>query len=123
MDPYIIAVDFDGTLCEEAWPDIGKENNTVINYILRKQKEGCKIILWTNRVGIYLERALAWCKDRGIIFDAVNENLPEIIKKHGTDSRKIFADEYLDDRAVIGFMRYHHWKYWKPCKFFEEAKI
>ena len=108
--PCIIAVDFDGTLCENAWPDIGKEFTDVINYILIRQQLGAKIILWTNRVGIYLERAIAWCSDRGLIFDAVNENLPEAVTAYGHDSRKIFADEYLDDSAAKGIDSFRQWK-------------
>lgn len=107
--PYIIAVDFDGTLCENAWPDIGEEYDDVINYILERQKQGAKIILWTNRVGIYLERAVAWCSDRGLIFDAVNENLPEVVKEYGSDGRKIFANEFLDDSAAKGTNRFREW--------------
>lgn len=108
--PYIIAVDFDGTLCENSWPDIGPENDDVINYILYRQKLGAKIILWTNRTGIYLERAVAWCSDRGLIFDAVNENLPEAVKEYGHDSRKIFADEFLDDHGAKGVDRFRQWE-------------
>lgn len=36
-----------------------------------------------------------------MIFDAVNENLPEIIAEFGGDTRKIFANEYIDDRNVM----------------------
>ena len=42
-----------------------------------------------------------WCAARGIAFDAVNENLPEIVERFGGDTRKVFADEYLDDKAVL----------------------
>ena len=44
---------------------------------------------------------MAWCKEHGIIFDAVNENLPEIVKAFGGDCRKIYADEYIDDKNVL----------------------
>lgn len=102
-DATIIAVDFDGTLCENAWPEIGEPNSEVIYYILKRQKEGCKIILWTSRFGKQVDEAVNWCKDRGLYFDAVNENLPEIIELFGQDSRKIYADEYIDDKARIKF--------------------
>ena len=36
----------------------------------------------------------------GVEFDAVNENLPEVIERMGGDTRKVFANEYWDDRAV-----------------------
>lgn len=47
-----------------------------------------------------MEDAVAWCKERGIEFDAVNENLPELIELYGNDCRKINADIYIDDKAV-----------------------
>jgi hypothetical protein len=100
MKTRIIAVDFDGTLCENAWPEIGKPNMAVIDYILHQQHTGARIILWTCRAGSRLEAALQWCGEQGISFDAVNENLPDIIKAFGGDCRKVFADEYLDDKAI-----------------------
>jgi len=101
MADMIIAVDFDGTLCENAWPGIGRARAGVIDYVLGQQMTGAKLILWTNRKGERLEEAVKWCAARGIAFDAVNGNLPEIIERFGGDTRKVFADEYLDDRAVL----------------------
>jgi len=101
MSDYIIAVDFDGTLCENAWPGIGEARAGVIDYVLGQQMTGAKIILWTNRRGEKLEEAVRWCAARGLAFDAVNENLPEVIERFGGDTRKVFAHEYLDDRAVL----------------------
>lgn len=97
----IIAVDFDGTLVENKWPEIGAPIEKNIAKVKTEQEAGAKIILWTNRVGEPLEKALSFCKEQGIHLDAVNENLPEIIKAFGTDCRKIFANEYWDDRAVL----------------------
>lgn len=96
----IIAVDFDGTLCENKWPEIGAENKTVISELLEAQAEGAAIILWTCREGELLDKAVRWCYDRGIEFDAVNENLPQMIEKWGTNPRKLGATEFWDDRAV-----------------------
>ena len=97
----IIAVDFDGTLVENKWPEIGAPIEKNIAKVKAEQEAGAKIILWTNRVGEPLEKALAFCEAQGIHLDAVNKNLPEIIKAFGTDCRKIFANEYWDDRAVL----------------------
>lgn len=97
----IIAVDFDGTLCANAWPNIGAPRKGVIDYVIRRRQNGAKIILWTSRTGELLKDAVEWCADHGITFDAVNENLPEIIEYYGTDPRKITADEYLEDKAVL----------------------
>lgn len=96
----IIAVDFDGTLCENKWPEIGAANDELIEYLKKRQASGDKIILWTCRVGELLQQAVRFCYNRGLIFDAVNENLPETLEWMNDDSRKIFANEYIDDRNV-----------------------
>lgn len=96
----IIAVDFDGTLCENKWPEIGEPNIRLIECLKEDQREyGTKLILWTCRAGEKLEEAVNWCADHGLVFDAVNENLPEVVEWMGGDTRKIFADRYIDDRA------------------------
>ena len=96
----IIAVDFDGTLCKNAWPDIGEPNTFLIAYLLNRQQfYGDKLILWTCRTGERLQEAVDWCHKRGLKFDAVNDNVPEMVAKFDNDSRKIFADWYIDDRA------------------------
>jgi hypothetical protein len=96
----IIAVAFDGTLCVNEWPAIGAPRTAVIAWILARKQCGDKLILWTNRVGERLDGAVAWCREQGIEFDAVNENLPEIVQEFGGDCRKVFANVYLDDRAM-----------------------
>lgn len=96
---YIIAVDFDGTLCENEYPKIGKMNRELIGYLKEKREFGQKVILWTCRSGELLRQAVAMCEKEGLYFDAVNENLPEIIAAFGADTRKIFANEYIDDRS------------------------
>lgn len=98
-DVKVIAVDFDGCLCEDAWPEIGAPRLDVIKKAHNKQKHGFKLILWTCRNGELLDNAVAWCADHGLVFDAVNEQVPELLSRFGTDSRKVFAHEYWDDRA------------------------
>ena len=84
MNEQIIAVDFDGTLCEKKWPEIGEPNTKLIGYLIMVQKTiGAKIILWTCRVGEMLNKAVNWCSKHGLEFDAVNENLPHIIDRFG----------------------------------------
>jgi len=96
----IIAVDFDGCIVENKYPDIGEAIPETIRRLLDEQAGGTKIILWTCRVGKRLDAAVGFCKGQGIKFDAVNENLPEVIAEFGGDTRKIYADEYWDDMAV-----------------------
>ena len=97
----IIAVDFDGTLCENMWPEIGPANWRIIFALMRRQAEGDKIILWTCREGELLDEAVSWCINHRLHLDAVNANLPEMIQKYGSDCRKVYADEYWDDKSVI----------------------
>ena len=80
----IIAVDFDGCLCESKWPNIGEPHNEVIHELIREQANGAKLILWTCREGQLLQAAVMWCLNRGLKFDAVNDNLPEMQELYGT---------------------------------------
>lgn len=98
--PTVIAVDFDGTLCESAWPGIGKPRQPVIRELIRRQRMGARIVLWTCRTGKLLDEAILWCLDRGIVFDAINGNVPERVRQYGDDPRKVSADEYWDDKAI-----------------------
>lgn len=103
MDPYnrqIIAVDFDKTLSMARWPEVGEPNVKLFSFLKLKQAAGARIILNTCRTGEPLENAVEFCKENGLVFDAVNENLPEMIEKYGNDCRKISADVYIDDRAM-----------------------
>lgn len=98
--PMTIAVDFDGTLCENKWPEIGEEKWGTLRWCQEARAGGARLILWTNRVGQRLHEAVEWCGEHGLAFDAVNENLPEVIELFGGDTRKIVADLYIDDKAV-----------------------
>ena len=97
----IIAIDFDDTLFKTKWPDILEPIWEVIERAKEEQRNGAKLILWTCRCGEYLDEAVVACRLVGLIFDAVNENLPESIETFdGTDSRKVFANEYWDDLSL-----------------------
>lgn len=98
--PYIIAVDFDGTLVEDKFPEIGKPKERVWTELLDAQKNGCKIILWTSRDNERLKEAVEFCISRGLHFDAINENLDECKVLFNNDTRKVYANEYWDDKAV-----------------------
>jgi hypothetical protein len=100
MNPKIIAIDFDGCLVTNMYPEIGEPINETIDMLIAEQKAGAKVILWTCRQDDKLRAAVQWSAKHGIYLDAINENLPERIKFFGGDTRKVFADEYWDDRAV-----------------------
>ena len=96
----VIAIDFDGTLFENKWPEIGMPIALNINRAKNEKANGAVLILWTCREGEELAEALAACKAVGLEFDYVNENADELKAEFGTDPRKIAATEYWDDRAV-----------------------
>jgi hypothetical protein len=94
----IYAVDFDGTLCESNWPDIGKPNIPLIEFLKAEQKKGNKVILWTMREGDLLAAAEEWLYSKfDFMPDAVNDNLAMIKKYYGNNPRKVFANVYIDD--------------------------
>lgn len=64
----VIAVDFDGCLCENRWPEIGRANVAAIGALIRRRAQGDKVILWTCRSGELLEAAVCWCAKRGLLF-------------------------------------------------------
>ena len=97
--PPIMAIDFDGTLVEDNFPEIGKEKARMCELVRKLQKLGVRSILWTSRTGEYLDAAVEWCQMHDLKFDAVNENLPEIIALTGEDTRKVYANVYIDDKS------------------------
>ena len=97
-----IAVDFDGTIVEHEYPEIGKEKLFAFQTLKELEKMGVRLILWTFRTGKELEEAVTYCRKNGIEFYAVNKNYPEEIFDE-TVSRKIDADIYIDDKNIGGF--------------------
>lgn len=99
----IIAIDFDGTIVEDAYPKIGKPQIFAFETLRKLQAEGFRLILWTYRSGKPLKEAVAFCKENGINFYAVNKSFPEE-NFDDTYSRKINADIFVDDRNIGGFI-------------------
>jgi len=96
----IISVDFDGTLCEHKYPNIGKPYLDIINWVIEHKKSGDKIILLTCRANKSLEEAIEWCKGYDLEFDAVNDDVPEVKATFINKSNKVYADICLDDRNI-----------------------
>lgn len=110
-----IAVDFDGTIVDHEFPDIGKPKQFAFSTLKELQKQGHQLILWTCRVGKQLNEAIEFCKDKGIEFYAVNKNYPEEVYDESTTPRKIVADMYIDDRNPGGFPGWSHiWQMLNP---------
>lgn len=98
--PYTIAVDFDGTIVADMFPEIGAPNVYVVDLLQQAKRKGIKLILWTCRDGEALRDAVAYCWDKHeITFDAINQSIVEARDLFNNDTRKAYADEYWDDKA------------------------
>lgn len=104
----IIAFDFDGTLVEDRFPEIGPADEDMIRIAKALRVFDYEVILWTSRAGERLTEAVNWCREHGLYFDAVNDNSPTNIamysKEYPVPSRKVYADVYVDDKS-LGYNR------------------
>lgn len=100
----VIGVDFDGTIVEHRYPEIGEERPFATDILKRLIADRHKLILWTMRNGRLLDEAVQWCADRGVTFYAVNSNSPEMFKEENPSylSCKLNADVFIDDCNVGG---------------------
>ena len=98
-----IAVDFDGTIVEHKYPKIGEEIPFAVETLKMLQQDQHQLILWTVREGELLEEAVEWCRERGLVFWAVNRDYPEeTVENNPHFSRKLKADMFIDDRNLGG---------------------
>ncbi|MFO7622178.1 MAG: glutaminyl-peptide cyclotransferase [Bacteroidales bacterium] len=116
-----IAVDFDGTIVDHEYPEIGKEKLFAFQTLKELEKMGALLILWTFRAGKELDEAVDYCRRNGIEFYAVNKNYPEEIYDE-TISRKIDADIFIDDKNAGGFPGWSGiWQMLVPYELHEQA--
>jgi len=104
LGPLKIAIDFDGTIVEHKYPEIGKEIPFAIETIKALQKQKHLLILWTYRSGRELDEAVEYCRQNGIEFYAINASYPEEEFDEDFASRKIEADIFIDDRNIGGLI-------------------
>jgi hypothetical protein len=96
-----IAVDFDGTIVDHRFPDIGAPNPGAFFWLQEFQKAGAELILWTMRCdegkyGKTLTAAVDHCRENGVEFIGANENPGQ---ESWTFSPKAYAVIYIDDAA------------------------
>jgi len=97
-----IAVDFDGTIVEHKYPQIGQEIPFAVATLKKLQKEGHRLILWSVREGDLLDEAVEWCRARGLEFYAVNRDMPDESLTPIDHGRKLTVEMFIDDRNVGG---------------------
>lgn len=96
-----ICVDFDGTIVDHAFPEIGKPIPLAIDYLKKFIDNGAKVILFTMRSDRedvdYLTQAVNYLKDNEIELYGINENPSQ---KTWTTSPKAYGHVYIDDAAI-----------------------
>ena len=97
-----IAVDFDGTIVEHRYPEIGREIPFATDTLKMLIQKGHRLILWSVREGRLLDEAIEWCRQRGVEFYAANKDYPEEKLEHDHYSRKLKVDLFIDDRNIGG---------------------
>ncbi len=99
MSAFPIAVDFDGTIADHVFPDIGTPVPGAFEWLKAFREAGATLVLWTMRsdgqeYGDVLSDAVAFCQENGLLFDHVNEH-----PQDWTTSPKAYAKVYIDDAA------------------------
>lgn len=98
----VIAIDFDGTIVEDAYPAIGEPKIFAFETIKEIQKAHHQIILWTHRQGEELAEAVEFCKKNGVDFYAVNNSFPEEVFEPNSASRKLNCEMFISHKNIGG---------------------
>lgn len=102
MKKFILAIDFDGTIATESFPEVGTLIEDADVIIRKLYDEGHDIIINTCRTGKYEGLAEYFLRDHEIPFHFINSNLPRVLDQYKQDCRKISADFYIDNRNIGG---------------------
>ena len=98
----IVAIDFDGTIVKDRFPEIGEMIPGAKENINRLYFEGYTIIIWTCRTHIRMLEVVEWLVKEGINYHYINKSCPRNVEKYGgNDTRKVYADIYIDDRGLL----------------------
>lgn len=99
----IIAIDFDGTIVDHCFPDVGAPVPGALYWMKRFKELGAQLILWTMRSndreknGSVLTDAVKYCESNSVTFIGVNQNPNQ---HRWTSSPKVYAHIYIDDAAL-----------------------
>jgi len=107
MKHLTLAIDFDGTIVEEAWPEIGPLEPWALEALQALHADGHYLVLNTCRKGPLLADVREFLKAKRVygLFETINRNSPRRIREYGGDVRKLSADVYIDDRNLGGLPR------------------
>lgn len=102
VNPIVLGIDFDMTICDSQYPECGPEMKGAKKYINKLYNEGYAIVVNTCRTQEAEGRATRWLNEHGFKYDYLNCNVPWRIEYFGMDCRKISADVYVDDKQIGG---------------------
>ena len=98
----IIAIDFDGTIVTDQFPEVGELVAGAKDAINQLYKDGYTIIIWSCRTGSKKAKAIEFLVKQGVKFHYFNESCFENLKQYNfVDTRKVYADLYIDDRMLF----------------------
>jgi len=100
FDMPVISIDFDGTIVEDEYPNIGDSIDGARYVINHWYNIGCWIIINSCRYGIYECDMISWLNKNNINYHTLNENLQWRIEMHNGNPRKIGADFYIDNKNI-----------------------
>jgi len=101
MRKHTIAVDFDGTIVQHRYPEIGEPVPWALETLIQLRKKGIPVFLWTMRghpkaqERDTLQEAINFCKVAGLEFDGINYSPVQF-----STSSKQYASIYIDDAAI-----------------------
>lgn len=95
------AIDFDGTIAYDAYPNVGKLIPGAKETMQKIKELGGEIAIWTCRTDQWAQDAKDFLDKNEIPYDYFNKPFDHHVNIYGGDnSRKIYADCYIDDRSV-----------------------
>ena len=97
-----LAIDFDNTIAKTDYPHIKKIKRNAVKYINKLYDKGCLIIINTCRANGEKDIMCKFLTNVGLKYHYINENDPVRIRHYRTDTRKISADIYIDDKNLGG---------------------
>lgn len=97
-----LAVDFDGTVVEQAYPEIGSLKPDAKEVLNQLAKDGHFIIIWTCRTGAFLLKAELFLIENQVTYHKINQHHPSDLLTYQDFGPKIGADLYIDDKNIGG---------------------
>lgn len=96
----VFAIDFDGTIVLDKYPNIGEPVPKALETIREIKRLGHNVIIWSCRVEPQISEMRKFLIENNVPFDHINENCPAKIAYYKNDTRKIGADYYIDDKMI-----------------------